>query len=262
MSPNKNKSCMPSVKDSPQKTMSKSNEVFLVKKFASEGHRWRIFEDVALILYVLLALLIIPCTDSSSGYLSGNCWRVIGQVIAVACVAVVLVLGMRWADRFGPYWLWGWRETFAVTFLCMYAVVGWLVRPQDSVLKESGWIICILIQSIILACAQYLEAWYHGGQGLEGCIEKRTLVNQACWHIFTACWTALATAIVIAGIAISLGGAGKIEDKIEGREDFVYVIIYLIVTVVSVFLWMLRPCFQKSYRIISELSAVDVAVEG
>ena len=183
----------------------------------------------------------------------GNPWWFAGHLVGVACLVVVLILGLRWGTRFGPYGVGGWRETCAVSFLCLYGAMGWIVRPQEGVLKESTWIVCIIIQGIILACALYLEGWFRGNQGLTGCMEARKLAHQTCWHLFAACWTALAAAIIVAGVVISFGGAGKVGERVQGEEDLVCVIKYLVVTVIAVFLWMMRPCLQKSVTIISGL---------
>jgi len=235
-------------------------DVYKVKGLGKCGTR-RVVEDISLGSYILLTLAVVPYMDSSFGDVCGNFWRGTGQIIGVICVVALLIVGMRLAGRFGPYWLWGWRETFAVTFLFFYYGTGWLVRPQEGPLKESAWIVCILIQGIALACALYLEAWFHGKQGHKGCIESRTLANQTCWRLFAASWTALAAAIVVAGIVISFGGVGKMDDELKGQEDLVCVIKYLIIMVITVFLWIMRPCFQKSWRIISELEA-GIGKEG
>jgi lysylphosphatidylglycerol synthetase-like protein (DUF2156 family) len=223
------------------------------KDKANYTEKRRLFEDISLGAYVFIVLGVIPYLDSSSNYLSMNFWMLSLHFICVFTVIVLLILGVRLSERFGHYWLWGWRETIAVIFLCFYVCAGWIGRPRGVFLKESTWLVCIFIQGLVLACAQYLEAWFHGKQGHQGSIESRRLANSACWHIFAACWTALAAAIVVAGIVISFGGSLKLTDKFEGQNDIINVILYLILTVVGVFLWLVRPCFQKSARIISEL---------
>lgn len=216
--------------------------------------RRRLMEDISLGLYVFIMLWGIPYVDSSSGYLLSGFWALAIHLMCVLAVCCVLILGMHLARRFGPYRLWGWRETVAVIFLFLYCLVGYLARPRDDLLKESAWAVCIIVQAIYLACAQYLEAWLRGEQGLHGHIEERKLSNQICWHLFTACWTALAAAIVVAGIVIGFGTSEQPQEQLREQQTILPVIGYLLFTVVGVFLWVMRPCFSKSVRIISGLS--------
>lgn len=215
--------------------------------------RRRLMEDISLGLYVFIMLVVIPYADSSSSYLLSSFWTFAIHLMGVLAVCCVLILGIHLARRFGPYWLWGWRETVAVMFLFLYCLVGYLARPRDNLMKESAWAVCIVVQAIYLACAQYLEAWFRGEQGLHGYIEKRKLANQTCWYLFAACWTALATAIVVAGIVIGFSTSEHPQEQLREQHTMLPVIGYLLFTVGGVFLWVMRPCFSKSVRIISRL---------
>ena len=67
----------------------------------------------------------------------------------------------------------------------------------------------------------------------------------------------MAAAIIVAGIVINLGGSWKMEGELKGQNDIIHIVMYLILTVWADFLWIMRPCFQKSSRIISELHTLD-----
>jgi hypothetical protein len=216
--------------------------------------RSRLSEDISLVAYVGFTLMLLPYIDSRSRPLLATWTGIVMHVFCVAMVCAILILGMRLAIRFCEYGMWGWRETVAVGFLGIYSITGYLVRPCEPLLREAGWIICVLIQGIILMCAQYLECWFHDAHGEKRSKETQKLIYQACWHIFAACWTASAAAIVVAGVVIGFAGSTEIKDAgKEPQGKIVVVIVYLLLTVLPVFLWMMRPCFQKSLRITREL---------
>jgi magnesium-transporting ATPase (P-type) len=153
--------------------------------------------------------------------------------------------------------MWGWRETLFVGLLGTYSITGYIIRPHEPILREVGWVVCVLVQGIVLACAQYLEGWFHDTQKHKTNEESLKLAHQVCWHIFAACWTAFASVIVLAGIVI--GFSGSVEARVNGelKSNILVIILYLLLTIIPVFIWMMRPCFQKSLRIILELDEMN-----
>ena len=125
------------------------------KRIREIGER-RLFEDIAITCFILIVFLIIPYTDSYFSCISGNYWKIIGHFLGIVCLITITITGMRLANKFRNYWLWGWRENFAVIFLCLYSGMGLLVMPKEPILKQSVWLVCILIQSSVLASALYL----------------------------------------------------------------------------------------------------------
>jgi len=215
--------------------------------------RNRLSEDVSLVTYVGFTLMVLPYIDSLSRPLLSTWFGIGMHLFCVVMVCTILILGMRLADKFCENEMWGWRETLAMGFLIAYSITGYLVRPREPILREAGWITCVLIQGLILACAQYLEWWLHGAPEKKRSKDAQKLTHQACWHIFNASWTALAAAIVVAGIVIGLTGSKETRSSEEPEGGISVINLYLLLTVIPVFLWIMRPCFQKSLKVILEL---------
>ena len=235
------------------KNTSVANQVFA----SSPSRVRRASEYVSLTIYVCTILGVLPYAAASSRhYLLGNPWAAAGHLGGLLATCFVLLFGMHRACRFGPYWLWNSRLTFAVAFFCLYLATGWFAQPRNSLLRTSAWFVCIVTQSILLACAQFLEAWFRGQTGLRGPIQSRELANQVCWNLFTASWTGVGAVLLLAGITIGFAGARRTQSSpATQRDEFALVVLYLAFTLFAVFMWIMRPCFEKSVRIISQLDS-------
>lgn len=230
--------------------------------FHSDFRQRRLIEDVFLAGYVCVGLGVIPYADVWSTHLLQGFWICAVHLVGVLSAAFLLILGIRLADRFGPYWLWGWRETVAVAFLCLYCAVGYLARPHGNLLKESAWAVCIVVQGLVLACVQFLEAWFHDRSAHQGPLEQRRLAYQTCWHLFAASWTGVAAVLIVAGVVIGYAGAADVQGQPGRRQDILSVVGYLAFTVVGVFLWFMRPAFQKSAGITRALADLASPQDG
>jgi len=235
---------------SKQRSASKTGKGKAREGTAQHVHRRRLIEDIALTMYVCLTLGASTYTPTARANVT-----IALHTTAVLLTTFVLLLGIHLAPKFGKYGVWGWRATFAVSFICLYWVVAWVARPSGSLMIMLAWMMSSIINGVLLGCAQYLEHWFHDYEEYTGDIGALKLAYEGCWQLFTAIIRMTAAAVVAVGIV--LGFLAKAQSELldaEHETDLVVAMFFcLVLPCFGIILWLLRPCFSKCANIMAEV---------
>lgn len=149
----------------------------------------------------------------------------------------------------------------AVGSIALYWAVAWLGKPAGPLFVTSAWAVTSGVSGIALGCAQYLESWFRGTPDGGSSIDAMKLEHQACWHVFTVSWTAIGSAVVGIGIFLGLIAQAQLRGQdsrgVTTEVDLIVTLLYILVSCLSVMLWIGRPSFARSAAILKQLRQID-----